>query len=57
MKKQLIVILFIAFVTTISMSSCNETIDFVEEIAPPDNASISGSLAGKINHDKLDMSD
>ena len=51
MKKQLIVILFIAFVTTISMSSCNETIDFVEEIAPPDNASISGSLAGKINHD------
>ena len=57
MKKQLIVILFIAFVTTISMSSCNETIDFVEEIAPIDNAPITGSLAGKINHDELDMSD
>ena len=39
------------------MSNCNETIDFVEERTPPDNAPIKGTLAGKINHDKLDMSD
>ena len=57
MKKHLTVILFIAFVITICMSSCNETLDFLEENTSPDNAPITGTVAGKINHDELDLSD
>ncbi|NLC49896.1 MAG: hypothetical protein GX762_05960 [Bacteroidales bacterium] len=57
MKKQLTTILFIVFVITISMSSCNESIDFAEEKTPPDNAPITGTVAGKINHNELEMTD
>ncbi len=57
MKKQLTTILFIIFVITLSMNSCNESIDFAEEKTPPDNAPITGTVAGKINHNELDMSD
>lgn len=49
-------ILFMAFILAISLSACKKT-EIEDEKAPPDNASISGTLAGKINHDVLDMSD
>ncbi|MDY0102310.1 MAG: hypothetical protein RBS07_05190 [Lentimicrobium sp.] len=56
-SKKLKVLLLIAFAITIGMSACKKDDDFSEEKVPADNASISGTLAGQINHDELDMSD
>jgi hypothetical protein len=60
--------LSIAVALTISFSACNETTgsaektsadstSITEEKAPLDNAAITGTLAGKISHDELNMSD
>ena len=55
---KLINVLILAIALVISFSACKKaTQDFVEEKVPADNASITGTLAGKINHDELDMSD
>ena len=55
---KLIHVLILAIALVISFSACKKaTQDFVEEKVPADNASITGTLAGKINHDELDMSD
>ena len=47
--------LLIAVALTISLSACDETISFIEEKTPPDTAPINGTLAGKINHEVLDL--
>ena len=55
---KLINVLILAIALVMSFSACKKaTQDFVEEKVPADNASITGTLAGKINHDELDMSD
>lgn len=51
------VILLIAFAIAISMSSCMNSSGFSEEKTPTDNAPITGTLSGKINHDELDLND
>jgi D-methionine transport system substrate-binding protein len=56
-NNKLTAILLIAFALTISLSACKKTDNDDDEKVPPDNASISGTLAGQINHDELDMSD
>ena len=58
----------IAVALTISFSACNETTgsaektsadstSITEEKTPLDNASITGTLAGQISHNELNMSD
>lgn len=60
-NNKLAVILLFTFALSISFSACEKTTttpeEFKEEKVPADNASISGTLAGKINHEVLDMSD
>ena len=61
-KNKLMNVLLIAVVLAISFSSCEKSTkdsvnEFTEEKTPADNASITGTLTGKINHDELDMSD
>lgn len=55
---KLINVLILAVELSLSFSACKKTTaEFTEEKAPDDNASITGTLAGQINHDELDMSD
>ena len=61
-NNKLTVLLLLTFALAISFSACEKDAtttseEFKEEQVPADNASISGTLAGKINHDELDLSD
>ena len=55
---KLVNVLILAVALSISFGACKKsTIEFAEEKVPADNASISGTLAGKISHDELNLSD
>ena len=47
----------LAVVLTIGLSACSQNTGFTEEKTPPDDAPITGTLAGKINHEVLDLND
>lgn len=47
--------LLVAAMLSISLSACSQTAGFTEEKTPSDDAAITGTLAGKINHDVLDL--
>ena len=55
-SKVLTVILPMMVALTISFSACNQTAGVSEEKIPVDNAPITGTLAGEINHDELNIS-
>jgi len=58
MKKNMFTkVLLIAVALTIGISACNKEAAFKEEKTPPDNAPITGTNYGKINHDTLNLSD